>query len=234
MTEPKIPVTEDELHAYIDNELPPERRVSKGTPILATYWGLLANRDFVAWAIVAGIATTVPFAFVTAAPFVFTHVFSLSSHQYSLLLAINAGCSIAATQFAPGLMRRLGGQRLVLRITLVALAATTLMALWAYRAPVPLAAFQLFSMALFAFAGLMLTPAAITALDATRGGAGAAAGLLGTIQLVVTAVASTAVSLVPALSIRPLVAILGTALLIALLLAASQQRPRLLDKQGHE
>ena len=26
MTEPRIPVTEDELHAYIDNELPPERR----------------------------------------------------------------------------------------------------------------------------------------------------------------------------------------------------------------
>jgi anti-sigma factor RsiW len=27
MTEPNIPVTEDELHAYVDNELPPERRV---------------------------------------------------------------------------------------------------------------------------------------------------------------------------------------------------------------
>lgn len=26
MTEPKIPVTEDELHAFVDNELPPERR----------------------------------------------------------------------------------------------------------------------------------------------------------------------------------------------------------------
>ena len=26
MTEPNIPVTEDELHAYIDNELPMERR----------------------------------------------------------------------------------------------------------------------------------------------------------------------------------------------------------------
>src|SRR5260221_14211522 len=26
MTEPHIPVTEDELHAYIDNELPAERR----------------------------------------------------------------------------------------------------------------------------------------------------------------------------------------------------------------
>src|SRR5258708_20573534 len=26
MTQPKIPVTEDELHAYVDNELPTERR----------------------------------------------------------------------------------------------------------------------------------------------------------------------------------------------------------------
>jgi anti-sigma factor RsiW len=26
MTEPRIPVTEDELHAYVDNELPGERR----------------------------------------------------------------------------------------------------------------------------------------------------------------------------------------------------------------
>src|ERR1700736_2022544 len=26
MTEPNIPVTEDELHAYVDNELPAERR----------------------------------------------------------------------------------------------------------------------------------------------------------------------------------------------------------------
>src|SRR5215213_8696867 len=26
MTDPRMPVTEDELHAYIDNELPPERR----------------------------------------------------------------------------------------------------------------------------------------------------------------------------------------------------------------
>ena len=26
MTDPKIPVTEDELHAFVDNELPAERR----------------------------------------------------------------------------------------------------------------------------------------------------------------------------------------------------------------
>ena len=30
MTEPHIPVTEDELHAYVDNELPAERRGDVG------------------------------------------------------------------------------------------------------------------------------------------------------------------------------------------------------------
>jgi len=71
----------------------------------------------------------------------------------------------------------------------------------------------------------MLTPAAITALDAASGGAGAAAGLLGTIQLAITAAASASVSLFPALSISPLVGVLGTALSLALLLAFLQ-RPR--------
>ena len=31
MTDPTIPVTEDELHAYVDNELPAERRDELGS-----------------------------------------------------------------------------------------------------------------------------------------------------------------------------------------------------------
>jgi DHA1 family bicyclomycin/chloramphenicol resistance-like MFS transporter len=214
----------------LPESLPRERRVPRGTPILPAYVALFGNRAFLAWALVAGIATTIPFAFVTAAPFVFTRIYGLDPHQYSLLLALNAGCSIAATQFAPGLMRRLGGPKLVLRISAIAFALTATMGLLALRMPIPLPLFQSFTVALFVMAGLMLTPAAITALDAASGGAGAAAGLLGTIQLVVTAAASAAVSLFPAFSIRPLAGVLGTALLIALLLAFHQQPRARLDK----
>src|SRR5258708_29517807 len=35
MTDPKISVTEDELHAYVDNELPTERRVDVETWLAA-------------------------------------------------------------------------------------------------------------------------------------------------------------------------------------------------------
>jgi DHA1 family bicyclomycin/chloramphenicol resistance-like MFS transporter len=211
--------------SLLPESLPQERRAPRGTPILPAYVALLANPRFLAWALVAGIATTIPFAFVTAAPFVFTRTYALDPHHYSLLLALNAGCSIVATQFAPGLMRRWGGPKLVLRISAMALALTAALGIWALTAPVPLPLFQLFTVSLFVASGLMLTPAAITALDAASGGAGAAAGLLGTIQLAITAAASASVSLFPAFSISPLAGVLGTALSLALLLAFLQ-RPR--------
>lgn len=214
----------------LPESLPHDRRVRRGTSIMPAYLTLLRNRAFLAWAVVAGLATTIPFAFVTAAPFVFTRIFALDAHQYSLLLALNAGCSIVATQFAPGLMRRLGGPRLVLRIGFGACLVTAAMGLWALGRPVPLPLFQIFTILLFVAAGLMLTPAAMTALDATKGGAGAATGLLGTIQLVVTATASAALSLFPAFSVLPLIGVLGGALLLALLLAVAHQPAARLDK----
>ena len=111
-------------------------------------------------------------------------------------------------------MKRLGARRLVLTVATIALVATAAIALAAMKQPVALPLFQLYSMLLFAIAGLILTPAAISALDAAAGGAGAAAGLLGTLQLAITALASGIVSLLPSLSILPLVSVLGGAFAI--------------------
>ncbi|MBG6120373.1 MULTISPECIES: Bcr/CflA family efflux MFS transporter [unclassified Sphingobium] len=199
---------------FLRETLPPERRQARQS-MLRSYGDLLATPAFIGWTLVAGLATTIPFAFVTAAPFIFSLGFALSAHEYSLLLALNAGTSIIATQFAPGLMKRLGARRLVLTIATIALVATAAIALAAMKQPVALPLFQLYSMLLFAIAGLILTPAAISALDAAAGGgAGAAAGLLGTLQLAITALASGVVSLLPSLSILPLVSVLGGAFAI--------------------
>lgn len=202
--------------AFLPESLPPERRPHQ-QPMLHTYGRLLATPAFLGWTLVAGLATTVPFAFVTAAPFVYTQGFGLTPHHYSLLLALNAVTSIIATQFAPTLMRRLGARSLVTGVALAAMGATALIATASLTAHVPITLFQPWSMLLFALSGFILTPAAISALDAAAGGAGAAAGLLGTLQLAITAAASAAVSLLPSVSILPLTGVLGVSFLTMLL-----------------
>ncbi|MEC3948060.1 multidrug effflux MFS transporter [Sphingobium sp. HWE2-09] len=192
----------------LPESLPPERRLHR-VPVLESYRRLLTAPAFLGWTMVAGLATTIPFAFVTAAPFLYTQSFGLTAHQYSLLLALNAVTSIIATQFAPSMMRRLGARRLVSSAATIAIAATALLALATVALAVSIGAFQLYAMLLFALAGLILTPAAISALDAAGGGAGAATGLLGTLQLAITALASGAVSLLPSMTVLPLAALLG-------------------------
>ena len=212
--------------AVLPETLPPERRIPIRQPVLPAYGALLSNPRFIAAALIAGLATTIPYAYVTAAPFVFSGVFHLSPRAYSLLLGLNAVCSIGMIQLSPNLMRRWGPRRLILRvmasgaILTVALGGAALMGIGG----LPL--FQIYSMLLFCAAGLALTPAAISALDAGSSGAGAAAGMLGTLQLVVTAGASGLISSFPAFSLAPLLGVVLVCLTVSWLLCfATLQRP---------
>lgn len=210
----------------LPESLPPEKRLPPGTPLLPGYLALFTRGRFLAAASVAGLASTIPFAYLTAAPFVFSGVFKLSAASYSVLLAANALCSIGSMQLSPRLMRAWGARRLLLAASLTGVVlvglAGGLLALWPL-----LPIFQAFSMLLFALSGLLLAPAAATALDAGGRAGGAAAGTLGTLQLVITAAASALVSIFPAFSLVPLLAVLGGALVLAttLSLATGTSRP---------
>ena len=200
--------------AFLPESLPPERRIPVRQPILPAYGALLGNPRFIAAALVAGLATTVPYAYVTAAPFVFTGVFGLPAKIYTLLLGANAVCSIGLTQLSPRLMRQWGPRRLILRAMGSGALLTLVLGGLAVAGVGGVVLFQLYSMLMFCVVGLALTPAAISALDAGKTGAGAAAGMLGTLQLVVTASASALVSVFPTFSLKPLLAVvLGCAVI---------------------
>ncbi|MEH3107013.1 MAG: Bcr/CflA family efflux MFS transporter [Sphingomonas fennica] len=200
----------------IPESLPPaRRRPIHPRALLATYGALLANPRFVAAAGAAGLATTTPFAFLTAAPFLFAAGYGLTPMAYSLLLGLAAVCSIATTQVSPNLMRRYGPKRLLRSTTAASLGLSLLLAGLATAGALPLWLFQIVIMALFALVGLTLTPAAVTALDAAEA-AGAAAALLGTMQLAISALASAAITIFAATTPVPL-----SLLLAAVWLAAS-------------
>jgi DHA1 family bicyclomycin/chloramphenicol resistance-like MFS transporter len=193
--------------AALPESLPPERRIPVRQPILPAYGALLANPRFIAAAVIAGLATTIPYAYVTAAPFVFTGVFGLPAKTYTLLLGANAICSIGLTQLSPKLMRQWGPRTLILRAMGAGAALTLVFGGAALLGLGGIVLFQLYSMLMFCTVGLALTPAAISALDAGKTGAGAAAGMLGTLQLVVVACASGLISMFPAFSLAPLLTV---------------------------
>ncbi|MBB4641166.1 hypothetical protein [Rhizorhapis suberifaciens] len=78
----------------------------------------------------------------------------------------------------------------------------------------------------------MLTPSAISALDASEQGAGAAAGLLGTLQLGVTAAGSVAVSLFPSFTMTPLISILGAGFILVLATMAMLRLSETVENAG--
>ena len=211
--------------ALLPETLPPERRIPVRQPLLPAYGALLGNPRFIAAALIAGLATTIPYAYVTAAPFVFSGVFHLTPRAYSLLLGVNAICSIGLTQVSPNLMRRWGPRRLILTMMGLGVLLTLAYGAAALAGFGGLVLFQGFSMLLFCVAGLSLTPAAISALDAGSSGAGAAAGMLGTLQLMVTAGASALISAFPAFSLAPLLGIVLGCLVVSWALCWATMRP---------
>ena len=211
--------------ALLPETLPPERRIPVRQPVLPAYGALLGNKRFVAAAVIAGLATTIPYTYVTAAPFVFSGVFHLTPKAYSLLLGVNAVCSIGLTQLSPNLMRRWGPRRLILTAMGAGLVLVLAFGAAALAGFGGLVLFQGFSMLLFCVAGLALTPAAISALDAGSSGAGAAAGMLGTLQLIVTAGASALISAFPAFSLAPLLGVVLACLAVSWALCWATMRP---------
>ena len=200
----------------LPESLPPERRRPiHPRALLSTYAGLLANRRFIAAATAAGLATTVPFSFLTAAPFLFSEGYGLTPFNYSLLLGLAAACSIGSTQLSPDLMRRHGPRRLLRATTLAGALLAAVLAVLALSGTLPLIVLQAIIMLMFVAVGLTLTPAAVTALDAAEA-AGAAAALVGTMQLAMTAFASTALTLFAPRSPLPLASLLLAAWVTAL------------------
>ena len=179
------------------------RRALHPRALLATYGQLLGNRRFIAAAAVAGLATTTAFAFLTAAPFLFVQGYGLTPMAYSILLGLAAAASILTTQISPNLMKRYGPRRLLRAATVAGVGVTTALALLAGAGLLSLLLLQGGMTLLFGLVGITLTPAAVTALDAAEA-PGAAAALLGTMQLLISAVASAAITLFAARTPGPL------------------------------
>jgi len=175
---------------------PPEQRLDSSLgSALRAYGVLLRDGHYMGLVGIGSAALAGFFVFLAGSPFVLINHYGLSPTQYSLAFGFNAFAFIGASQFTAQVGRRVG---LVPMVKFAASASGLFMAaLLAYyllggdRLGVLIALFFIAS----AFMGLVIPTVSVLALEAHGPIAGTASALMGTLQMLVGAVAMGVVGL---------------------------------------
>ncbi|POX37613.1 Bcr/CflA family drug resistance efflux transporter [Streptomyces sp. Ru73] len=200
--------------------LPPERRHAGGLgAALRTMRGLLADRVFTGYLLVAAFAFAALFAYISASPFVVQDIYGASAQTYSMLFGVNSVGLV--------LLGQINGKVLVGRVSLdkvlavglalitLAAAALLLMSTGVF-GPVGLAPMATGLFVLMASMGLVMPTTNTQALLRTSHAAGSASALLGTSTFLMGAVASPLVGIAGERTAVPMAVVQGSCALLAL------------------
>lgn len=185
--------------------------------MLRTYALLLAEPRFRAFALFGACMLCAVYAFVTGAPYVAHELLGLSASEYGLWAGVPAAASLLGFAVAARVSRRVGAARMLTAGTGISLVgATTLLASVALLPAQPLALFL--PAAIVSFAQSISLPNALAgALGIRPGAAGAASGLMGFLQLALSALVAQGIAAFGGNSAFPIaIAVLGATLCAAL------------------
>lgn len=162
--------------------------------IFVGYLNLLRQRNFMAATFAGGLTMAGMFAYIAGSPFVFITLFGVPQEKFGIYFGLNAAGFIVVSQFNRVLLRRWTSVQLVKRT--LALAATAASAMFAF-AYFDFGGFAGVLVPLFIFVaslGLVVPNSSALAMSSQTRNAGSASALLGTLQFLIAALASGAVS----------------------------------------
>jgi DHA1 family bicyclomycin/chloramphenicol resistance-like MFS transporter len=207
--------------------LPETARPGAGTDsgsVMRGYRGLLRSPAFLGYAIGGSLATTPMYAFISAAPFIFTRQLGRSAHEVGTYLALVAVGIWLGNLCSSRLVGRVRVSRLLIGGSAISLLGALVLLVSALSGHLSLA-FALGGAMTFTFgAGIVSAPAPTEAMSIDPRLVGSASGFYGFIQMVIGALATSLAGLGgdPALASGAVltVAALGTQLCFALALRA--------------
>jgi len=216
---------------FLPETLPPERRATEGLGgALRGYRSLLADRHFVALAVLPGLAMGALISYVAGSPFVLRVGYGLSENQFALIFALNGAGGIIASQVNAALVRRHAPLR-ILRVALPAALALAV-ALLAVALTGAGGILGLLVPLWLVMSAVMFIPANATASALTMHGerAGTAAALIGALQTGTAGLVSTLVGLLGGDAVAMAVTMVGALLVASAVLAlgtpAYRREPR--------
>ncbi|MFO7167988.1 MAG: Bcr/CflA family multidrug efflux MFS transporter [Chloroflexota bacterium] len=179
---------------WLPETLPAERRVRAGIgQALGVYGRLLADRQFVGYALAGGLISGGMFAYISGSPFVLIELHGILPQHYGLIFGANALGLVAASQLNRRLLDRYSGETILAAALVACTAAGALLALAAGTQAAGLAGLLVPLFVCIACVGLVGPNTTAAALAPHGSTAGSASALMGTLQFVIGAVAGALV-----------------------------------------
>jgi DHA1 family bicyclomycin/chloramphenicol resistance-like MFS transporter len=197
-----------------ETNLTPHRSLSL-TTLTRSYGLLLRQRVFVAPTLALALSSASWFAFVASMPFIVVTQLGRPASDYGLMIALVSLGYMAGNFLSGRFSVRFGTWRMMTAGIVLMTAASLLVPVGALLAPTSLAALFMPMMLMVLGGGLFMPNATATALTTGAHNVGAASGLIGFIQMSLSAVATVAVGLLHDGTIVPMVAIVTSTSLAA-------------------
>lgn len=176
---------------------PAEKRISGGVArALRGYAFLMRDGKFIGMCCIGGFCVAAFFVYIANSSFIFIETYGLTPREYSLVFSLNAISFFGVSQLSGMLASRFGLERVVSYAVSGYVVTMVLMVLTAIFLTQSLWVVMAFLFIGNGFLGLVLPGTSVLALDDHGEIAGTAAALMGTLQLLVAAVAMGLSSLI--------------------------------------
>jgi DHA1 family bicyclomycin/chloramphenicol resistance-like MFS transporter len=193
--------------------------------IFRDYAHMLSNRQFLGYALGAGISSAGLFAFITGSPHVYIDIFHVKPEHFGYLFGLNALGFVIVSQINAALIRRFPLQRLLRTAQLIQATGGVVLLIDVYTGfgglwgvVVPLLFYTPLN-------GAVMPPATALAMQPHRDRAGLASALVGTLQFGCSAIASALLGALDPRSAMPMALIVAVCGISGMLFVRVMTRP---------
>ena len=199
----------------------------KPKPILRNFRIVLSNNQFLTYALAGAASFAGLFVYVSGSPQVFMEIFHLDGKTYGWIFAGLSVGFIGAAQLSPLLMKRFSSQQIVYASLLCQAFASAVFLLISLQGEGTLVTTIGYLFIYLCCLGFIAPNTSALALEPFQSNAGSASSLLGVSQMTLGALASTGISLFHATTTTPMILVMTTASVLAVLILFTGKQRRL-------
>jgi len=204
---------------WLPESLPAQHARPPLSGALRNYLRLLRDRHFIGHTLTGGIAMAGMFAYISGSPFVLIELYGVAPEHYGWLFGLNAAGFILFGQLNARLVVRQGPVFWLRRAVLAYAAAGLVLLLVGAFQPKSLVVFMLPLFCAIALLGCIVPNTSACALAGQGANAGSASALMGSLQFILAALASSAVGVLHNGTVVPLCAVLALCAVVTALLS---------------